>query len=126
MQGLRKVQAQLDVQAVTLERLEQNSQKIYISLDSGMREIRRDLQSNSKDLEDLKILRTYWKVVVDSIENLMERKETSDIDASFDDLKNYFESYAINMEKSLRDLIIKEFDDMKGKVLEGASEFSPS
>jgi hypothetical protein len=119
IQGLRKVQARLDTQAVTLERIEQGVQKNYISMDSGVREIQQSLQSNANDLEDLKLLHSSWKACVGTIEEFMESKNSASMGTAFDDLKEYFESYAGDLEKSLRDSIGKEFDDMKRKVFEG-------
>jgi hypothetical protein len=119
MQGLRKVQAQLDTQAATLERIEQGVEKLYTSVDSGMRDIGHSLQSNADDLAELKDLHSCWKDAVSLIENSMEKKDSAGIETAFDAFKGYFESYADSLTESLRDSMSEEFADMKEKVLQG-------
>ena len=122
LQGLKNIQTQLDSQAATLERIEKGVDKIFVAVDRGMTGIRESLQSNQDDLEDLKLLHTSWKNEVQKIEDSMMNKpkdQVGVINSAFNDLKDYFESYASSLEGSLRESMGREFAAMREKLLKG-------
>ena len=119
LEGLRKVQAQLVSQAAALERIEKGVQRLFVSVDGGMRDIRQSLQANAEDLKALQELRACWDVELSRIEEYMRNKDPAGIPAAFDALKDYVDLLGDSLQESVRESMTREFGAMKEQLLQG-------